>query len=54
MMGFILDSAGGMSPLGWGLAFLHVGVVVLIGQIAFIWLGPRELAGDRASAAVRR
>jgi MFS family permease len=47
MVGWILDLSGGMSPLGWGLAFAHVGVVVLIGQVVFIRLGARDLAGDR-------
>jgi hypothetical protein len=47
MVGWILDLAGGMSALGWGLAFLHVAVIALLGQLAFIALGPRDLAGDR-------
>ena len=48
VIGWILDRAGGMSSFGWGLAFLHVGVVVLMGRFAFVWLAPRDLAGDRA------
>ena len=48
MIGWILDGSGGMSPLGWGLAFLHVAVVALIGQVGFTLLRPRDLAGDRA------
>ena len=48
MIGWILDLSGGMSALGWGLAFLHVALVSLLGQIAFIALGPRDLAGDRS------
>ena len=48
MIGWILDRAGGMSLFGWGLAFLHVGIVVLIGRFAFAWLAPHDLAGDRA------
>lgn len=47
MIGWILDLAGGMSTTGWGLAFLHVAVVTLLGQLAFLALRPRELAGDR-------
>jgi len=47
VLGWILDLSGGMSRLGWGLAFLHVAVVVLIGQIGFAVLRPRDLAGDR-------
>ena len=34
-IGWTLDLAGGMSPAGWGIAFAGVGVVVLLGQIAF-------------------
>ena len=48
VIGWILDRAGGMSSFGWGLAFLHVGVVVLMGRFAFVWLAPGDLAGDRA------
>jgi len=48
VIGWTLDRAGGMSPLGWGLAFLHVGIVVLVGRFAFEWLAPRDLVGDRA------
>jgi len=47
-IGWILDAAGGMSVLGWGMAFLHVGIVVLAGRVAFVWLSPRDLIGDRA------
>jgi len=54
MIGWILDRAGGMSAFGWGLAFLHVAVVSLLGQLAFIVLGPRDLAGDRTLTAERR
>jgi predicted MFS family arabinose efflux permease len=53
MIGWILDLAGGMSAVGWGLAFLHVAVVALIGQVAFVALGPRDLAGDRSGTAGR-
>src|SRR5262245_61079242 len=48
MIGWILDRAGGMSPLGWGLAFLHVGIIVLVARFVFVWLAPRDLTGDRA------
>jgi len=47
-MGWILDRAGGMSPLGWGLAFLHIAGIVLIGRLAFVFLAPTDLVGDRA------
>jgi predicted MFS family arabinose efflux permease len=52
-IGWILDLAGGMSPLGWGLAFLHVAVIGLLGQLAFVALAPRDLAGDRSRAVAR-
>ena len=58
MLGWILDLSGGMSATGWGLAFLHVAAVGLIGQIGFVALRPRDLAGDQplsaASARARR
>ena len=47
VIGWILDLSGGMSPMGWGLAFLHVAVIALLGQVAFVLLGPRDLVGDR-------
>jgi len=53
MIGWILDLSGGMSALGWGLAFLHVAIVSLLGQIAFNALGPRDLAGDRSRSPDR-
>ena len=53
MIGWILDLAGGMSPIGWGLAFLHVAVITLLGQLAFVALRPRDLAGDRTRAPAR-
>jgi len=53
VIGWILDLAGGASPLGWGLAFLHVAVIGLLGQLAFVVLAPRDLAGDRSRAVAR-
>lgn len=53
VIGWILDLSGGMSPMGWGWAFLHVAVIALLGQVAFVLLGPRDLAGDRRSAPGR-
>ena len=54
LIGWILDLSGGMSPMGWGLAFLHVAVIALLGQVAFVLLGPRDLAGDRRSGTGHR
>jgi predicted MFS family arabinose efflux permease len=53
VIGWLLDLSGGMSATGWGLAFLHVAVVALLGQAAFVLLGPRDLAGDRPRASAR-
>src|SRR5262245_38727346 len=53
VIGWILDLAGGMSTQGWGLAFLNIGVVLFLGRLAFVWLGPRSLAGDRVAAPAK-
>jgi MFS family permease len=50
-LGTTLDLFGGASALGWGLAFGHVTVVLLLGALAFVWLRPAGLAGDRVVAA---
>lgn len=47
MIGYTLDLAGGMSRVAWGTAFLAVAVLMLLALIAFWWIRPRELAGDR-------
>jgi hypothetical protein len=52
-LGATLDLAGGASVLGWGLAFGHVTIAVLAGTLAFVWLRPADLAGDRRAAADR-
>jgi hypothetical protein len=46
-----LDLLGGASVLGWGVAFGHVTVALLLGALAFAWLRPADLAGDRPMAA---
>jgi MFS family permease len=48
MIGYTLDLAGGMSRLAWGAAFLGVAVLMLLALTLFVFLRPRELAGDRA------
>ena len=53
VIGWVLDLSGGMSTIGWGLAFLYIAAVVLIGRVAFVALRPRDLAGDRAAAGVK-
>jgi predicted MFS family arabinose efflux permease len=50
LVGWILDLAGGMSPIAWGAAFLAIGVLVLLALAAFSIIRPRELAGDRGGA----
>jgi MFS family permease len=50
-LGATLDLLGGPSVLGWGVAFGHVTVVLLLGALAFVWLRPADLAGDRSLAA---
>ena len=36
------------ASIGWGLAFGHVALAVVAGWVAFVWLRPADLAGDRA------
>jgi predicted MFS family arabinose efflux permease len=50
-LGAVLDLLGGASVLGWGIAFGHVTVALLLGALAFAWLGPADLTGDRSVAA---
>jgi MFS family permease len=50
-LGATLDLLGGASVLGWGVAFGHVTIAVLLGALAFVWLRPADLAGDRSLAA---
>ena len=50
-LGAMLDLLGGASVLGWGLAFGHVTVALLLGALAFVWLRPADLAGDRSMSA---
>jgi predicted MFS family arabinose efflux permease len=54
MLGWVLDWSGGMSRVAWGLAFGHIAVVGLLGQLAFIALKPRDLPGDWSREAGRR
>jgi predicted MFS family arabinose efflux permease len=49
LIGYVLDAAGGMSRLSWGLAFGLIGVLMLVALIAFRVMRPRELAGDKGS-----
>ena len=49
-VGAMLDLIGGPSVLGWGVAFGHVTIALLLGALAFTWLRPGDLAGDRSLA----
>ena len=49
MIGYVLDLAGGMSRVAWGVAFLLVAVLMLLALVAFRLMRPRELAGDRSA-----
>ena len=47
-MGFVLDlTGGGTTPESWGIAFLAVATVMLIGPLAIFILKPEGLAGDK-------
>jgi MFS family permease len=46
VVGWTLDLAGGMSPMAWGLAFLVVGVLMLLALGAFLAMRPANLAGE--------
>ncbi len=47
MFGLMLDVGGGQTPLGWGLAFAHMGVILFAGIAVLAALRPPPLAGDR-------
>lgn len=53
IVGWTLDLAGGASPMAWGLAFLAVAAIMLLGLAAFVALRPSGLAGDRPTGAAR-
>jgi MFS family permease len=46
-LGATLDLFGGRSVMAWGFAFGHVTLALLLGTLAFVWLRPADLAGDR-------
>jgi dipeptide/tripeptide permease len=47
LVGWILDLSGGMSPIGWGMSFLAVAVLMAIALVTFWLIRPRELEGDK-------
>jgi len=46
-VGWVLDLSGGMSPLGWGIAFALVAALMAMALATFLHIRPRELEGDR-------
>jgi len=48
VFGLVLDLAGGQSVFAWGVAFAHMGAVMLLGPLAIRLLQPAELPGDGA------
>lgn len=51
IVGWALDLSGGMSPAGWTAAFASVAVLMSLALATFLYIRPRELAGDRAVEA---
>lgn len=47
IVGWALDLSGGMSPIGWSMAFGGVAALMVLALAAFLWIRPAELAGDR-------
>jgi hypothetical protein len=45
---------GGAGVIAWGVAFGHVTVALLAGAVAFVWLRPADLAGDRPGVSAQR
>ncbi len=48
VLGVTLDLLGGRSVVAWGVAFGHVTIALLLGALAFVWLRPADLIGDRS------
>ncbi|MBT6093888.1 MAG: MFS transporter [Rhodospirillaceae bacterium] len=47
-MGFVLDlTGGGTTPYSWGIAFMAVAAIMMIGPLAMLVLKPARLAGDK-------
>jgi predicted MFS family arabinose efflux permease len=47
VIGWTLDLAGGMSRVGWGMAYLIVAMLVLASLVLFTRMNPRDIEGDR-------
>jgi predicted MFS family arabinose efflux permease len=52
-IGWTLDLAGGMSPIAWGLSFLVIAALMMLGLAAFTLLRPRDLEGDRLASEAK-
>ena len=50
LIGWTLDLSGGMSRTGWGISFAAVSVLMLVALIAFWWIKPQGLIGDRKTS----
>jgi MFS family permease len=48
-VGWVLDLSGGMSRLGWGIAFALVAMLMAIALGTFLYIRPRGLEGDRSA-----
>ena len=53
LVGWMLDLSGGMSQVGWGIAFLSVAMLMVCALVTFWLLRPHELEGDRDKSAGR-
>ena len=51
LVGWMLDLAGGMSSMSWGLSFASVSLLMLGALVLFVWINPKELVGDRGARA---
>jgi predicted MFS family arabinose efflux permease len=51
LVGWVLDAAGGMSQLGWGMSFLSVAMLMALALVTFCVIRPRELEGDKRKTA---
>jgi predicted MFS family arabinose efflux permease len=47
LVGWVLDLSGGMSQLGWGIAFFSIAMLMALALVIFSVIRPRELEGDK-------
>ena len=53
VLGILLDLLGGETVRNWGFAFAHLAVIMMVGPLALRLLKPKDLPGDRVTAAGR-